>query len=391
MRNKTRLLTPGPTPIPDRIRLVMAQEMLHHRKHEFKSIMQRLQPKLQSLFGTKEPVLPLSTSGTGAMTAAIHGLFKTHEKLLVINAGKFGERWGHIAQCHGCETHILNIEWGQAASPETIRTILDADPTISGVLIQLSETSTGVLHPIKDIAAITRDKENVLLIVDGISSVGISPSPMDAWGIDCLLTGSQKGLMVPPGLSLIALSARAWKKAETIPQTCFYFNLLKEKASIQKHQTLFTSPISLLIGLDESLTMMLETGLEQLYRKQWALTSMTRHGAKAIGLEPLVQENFAWGVTSIRLPEGIDGTKILKIMAEEYGVIMAGGQDHLKGRIIRLGHMGWIDWADVAAGLHALTKALQDVGGYTASRNYLEQALIAYDTALQENTTKKGA
>ncbi len=382
MINKNRLLTPGPTPIPDRIRLVMAQDMLHHRKPAFKDIMQRLQPKLQELFGTKQAVLPLSTSGTGAMTAAVHGLFNAGEKILVVNAGKFGERWGHIARCHGCHTHMLDIAWGHAASPQAIADILDAHKDIRGVLIQLSETSTGVLHPIKDIAAVTRNRENVLLVVDGISSVGLSPSPLDTWGLDCLLTGSQKGLMVPPGLSLVALSSRAWDKAATVTQDCFYFNLLKEKQSIEKGQTLFTPPISLLLGLDESLTMMKETGFENIYRKQWALTTMTRHGVRALGLQPFVEKHFAWGVTSVLLPDGVDGVKLLHVMAEKHGVIMAGGQDHLKGRIVRVGHMGWVDWADLAAGLHALADALFTVGSYTASRDYLEQALAAYDAAL---------
>ncbi len=381
MHNKLRLLTPGPTPIPSRTRLAMAGEMIHHRKAVFKEIMHALQPKLQGLFGTKEYVLPISCSGTGAMVAAVHTLFKPHEKLLVVDAGKFGERFGEIATMHGCSLQTIKIEWGKAIDAEVIKAALDADTSISGVLLQLCETSTGVLHPVADIAAITKERD-VLLVVDGISAVGISPCPMDELGIDCLLTGSQKGLMVPPGLSLIALSKRAWQKAENISQTCYYFNLIKERDNIIKGQTLFTTPVSLIIGLNESLDIIMEMGFEALYAKQWALSLMTRCGVESIGLSPLVKEHFAWGLTSVLLPQGIDGTKVVQYAAKNHNVILAGGQDHLKGRIVRIGHMGYVDVGDVCMGLYALADSIRQVGGYSASRNYLEQALAMYEAAL---------
>lgn len=381
MFNKPRLLTPGPTPIPERVRLVMAQDMIHHRKTAFQEAMARVQGHLRPLFGTDFPVLPLSCSGTGAMTAAVHGLFSRGEKVLVIEGGKFGERWRNIAATRGLTTVTLQVEWGRAVDPEAVRAALDADPAVSGVLMQLSETSTGVLHPVREVAAVTR-RRDVLLVADGISAVGLSPCPMDAWGIDCLLTGSQKGLMVPPGLALLALSARAWEKAETVDGECFYFNLPKERAQVEKGQTAFTSPVSLILGLAESLDMIMETGLDALYRKQWALTMMARQGVRALGLELFVPRDFAWGVTSVSLPGGVDGTRIVRLAAEKYGVYLAGGQDHLKGRILRIGHMGWVDWADLAAGLHAVAMALRDAGGYTAARDYLEQALAAYHAGL---------
>ncbi len=387
MLHKQRLLTPGPTPIPSRVRLRMAEEMVHHRKSAFKQALLNLQPKLQALFGTTTPVLPLSTSGTGAMTAAVHGLFHKGEKVLVVNAGKFGERFGEISRTRGLEVEELTLPWGSTVTAGQIEEILQKDASICGVLLQLSETSTGALHPVQEVAAITR-KRDVLLVVDGISAVGISPCPMDAWGIDCLLTGSQKGLMVPPGLSLLALSERAWQKAHSVPQDCFYFNLPKEKANILKGQTLFTSPVSLLLALDESMDMLFENasspeqGLDALYRKQWALTMMTRTGIEALGLTPFVEKNFTWGLTSIVLPQGIDGAKLVSLAAQSFGVIFAGGQDHLKGRMVRIGHMGWVDFADVSAGLYALAHSLKAVGGYSAAKSYLEQALAAYSMAL---------
>ncbi len=388
MLHKQRLLTPGPTPIPSRVRLRMAEEMVHHRKSAFKQALLELQPKLQCLFGTSTPVLTLSSSGTGAMTAAVHGLFHKGEKVLVVNAGKFGERFGHIATTRGLDVELMPLPWGTTVTAEHIEEVLRKDPNIRGVLMQLSETSTGALHPVQDVAKITRAMD-VLLVVDGISAVGISPCPMDAWGIDCLLTGSQKGLMVPPGLSLMALSERAWQKAEQVPQDCFYFNLLKEKANTLKGQTLFTSPVSLLLALDESMDMLFEAGespeqaLDVIYRKQWALTMMTRTGIEALGLTPFVQENFTWGLTSLVLPQGIDGTKLISLAAKNFGIIFAGGQDHLKGHMVRIGHMGWVDFADVSAGLYALAHSLKAVGGYSAAKSYLEQAHNAYGLALE--------
>ncbi len=381
MLQKTRLLTPGPTPIPSRVRLRMAQEMLHHRKSDFKNIMLALQPKLQTLFGTTQAVLPLACSGTGAMTAAVEGLFHQGEKVLVVNAGKFGERFGNIAQNHGLHVHEHVLDWGNALSAADIEHILQENPDICGVLIQLSETSTGALHPVQEVASITKKRE-VLLVVDGISAVGISPCPMDAWGIDALLTGSQKGLMVPPGLSLLALSERAWERANSIEQHCFYFNLPKEKQNILKGQTLFTAPVSLLLALDESLDMILEFGLEALYGKQWALTMLARCGITALGLELFVKDHFTWGLTSILLPPELDGGHILKLAEKNHGVVMAGGQDHLKGRIIRMGHMGYVDFSDILAGLYALSHSLKEAGASLPSCDYLEQAMEAYASAL---------
>lgn len=381
MRNKLRLLTPGPTPLPEEVRLALAQDMVHHRKAGFKAVLHRVQEGLQWLFGTTQPVLPLACSGSGAMNAAVWNLFQPGERVLVVEAGKFGQRWKDIAQARGLETTVLKLPWGQAVAQEAIREALDADPAIRGVLVQASETSTGVLHPVRDIAELTRHRD-VLLVVDGISAVAISPCPMDEWGVDCLLTGSQKGLMLPPGLAFIALSARAWTAVERQVSPVAYFDLRRERENCLKDQTLFTPAINLLNGLDVSLRLFRERGLEEIFRKQWALTQLTRTAVRALGLELLVQKQYTWGLTSILVPAGLDGQRMLQIAADDYGVIMAGGQDHLKGRIIRLGHMGHVDYADVLAGLYALRQAFKACGGHTASRDYLEGGLAAYEQAL---------
>ena len=383
MLNKYRLLTPGPTPLPDRVRLALATDMIHHRKPDFKALLDETQKGLGTLFGTSQLVLPLSSSGTGSMVAAVCNLFLPGEKVLVVNGGKFAERWAAICRTHQAEPILLDVTWGQAASPAAIAAALDADKKIRGVLVQHSETSTGVQHPIREIAAITRERDT-LLVVDGISAVSITPCPMDAWGVDCLVTGSQKGLMLPPGLSLIALSERAWGKAEEVPPRNFYFNLPKERASYLKGETCFTPAIGLIIGLAESLRMFEEVGLEAIYRKQWALTMMARKGVEAMGLTLFAPEHFAWGLTSVLLPEGIDSLPVLSHVTKKYNVVMAAGQDALENRMVRIGHMGWVDYGDIAAGLYALGSALTEVGGLPVHRDYLEPALDAYWTALEQ-------
>jgi len=383
MLNKLRLLTPGPTPLPEEVRLAMARDMVHHRKAGFKAVLAEVQEGLKMLFGTSQPVLPLTCSGTGAMDAAVSGLFSPGEKVLVVEAGKFGQRFTQIARKRGLLVAAQPLPWGQAADPAMIRYALESDKDIVGVLTQASETSTGVLHPVREIAQVTRS-HGVMLVVDGISAVGISPLPMDDWGIDCLLTGSQKGLMLPPGLAFLALSEKAWERAAGAAPGSFYFDLAGELDSLKKNQTLFTPAVSLIVGLQESLRLFKAAGLEAIYRKQWALTMGCRAGAGAMGLDLFAPKHFSWGLTSVALPGGVDGTRLGQIAAEKFGVVMAGGQDQLKGKIVRIGHMGHVDFGDLLAGLYAFKRSLEICGGFTASDDYLERAMAAYEAALDQ-------
>ena len=378
--NKARLLTPGPTPLPEQVRLALAKDAVHHRERNFSALLLKVEEQLKVLFGTQEPVLPLASSGTGAMTAAVDSLFSPGDKVIVINAGKFGERWSLIARARGLQVVELCYEWGLAANPEDIETCLEENRDARGLLVQLSETSTGVLHPVQDIAAKLKNS-GVLLVVDGISGVGICPCPMDEWGIDCLLTGSQKGLMLPPGLAFIALSARAWKVAEKT-RGSFYFNLPKERASLAKGQTNFTTPVNLIQGLDAAMDLILADGLDVLYRKQWALTMLCRRGIQAMGLVPFARRNYTWGLTSVLLPDAVSGASVQADCTQKWGVTISGGQDTLKGRIVRVAHMGWIDWADVTAALYALNRSLIDNGAFCGSHAFLEQGLASYRAAL---------
>lgn len=377
----TRMLTPGPTPIPDRVRLSMAAPLLHHRKDAFKTILAENQTMLKELFCTASPVIPLACSGTGGMTAAAFNLFRPGEKVLVATAGYFGNRWVDIVTMRGLDPVVLRKPAGESFDPEEIRTMLDADPSIRGVFMQISETSTGVLHPVQEVAAITRERD-VLLVADGISAVSISPVPMDAWGIDCLITGSQKGLMLPPGLAFVALSPRAWQKAEEVRPQCYYFDLIQERASCEKNQTHYTAAISLLTGLHEALTMLMEFGMDNVFKKQWALTRMARTGITAMGMELLVKEEgrYTWGLTSIRMPDSLPAGPVVAKAFRDCGVILTAGQGDLKEKVLRLAHMGWIDWADLAAGLHALAWSLPE----KPQGAYLEAALDAYHRALEE-------
>ncbi len=381
MLNKLRLLTPGPTPLPEDVRLAMARDMLHHRKPDFLPVMEDVRAGLKYLFQTTQEVMPLSSTGTGAMAAAVTNLFAPGEKILCVEGGKFGERWGEIADMHGQVPVRLPVEWGRAVDPRAVAQALDADPSIKGVCVQASETSTGVLHPVRQLARVTAGRD-VLLVVDGISAVGISPCPMDAWGVDCLLTGSQKGLMLPPGLAFIALSDKAWARCEAVPASNYYFQLRGEREKIARNQTMFTSAVGLLLGLRESMRLFREFGLDNVLRKQWALTMMARAGVSVMGLELLAPTDFTWGLTAIKMPLGVDGSAVVRHAAKAFGVTLAAGQGHMKDQVVRLGHMGHVDFGDVLAGLAALREAFTACGGYTGCPDPLEQAMAAYTQAL---------
>lgn len=385
--NKMRLLTPGPTPLPEEVRLALATDMIHHRKDEFKAIMAEAQEKLRLLFGCATPVLPLSSSGTGAMTAAVYNLFSPGEKVAVIEAGKFGQRWREIAESRKLDIVPIAVEWGTAPDPAMLEEIFANNSDIHGVLLQLCETSTGVLLPVREIAEICA-RHNALCVVDGISAVGISPCRMDEWQLDCLLTGSQKGIMLPPGLALIALSEKAWRKTESVSPGCYYFNLSAEKNNILKNQTHFTTPVNLIVGLNKSLDLLLKNGLDSVYRKQWALTCLTRAGTQAMNLRPLVEKSFSWGVTAILMPENVNSGELLKYIQHECGIVMANGQDALKNRIIRIGHMGWVDWGDCMAGLLALAQSLGSLTSHICPEGFAVSAMQAYEKALKQGFPK---
>jgi aspartate aminotransferase-like enzyme len=358
---KQLLLAPGPTPVPSRVRLAMAQPMFHHRTPQFSTLFGEVREGLRELFQTREDVLVLASSGTGAMESAIANCFAPGDEVIVVNGGKFGERWTKLAKSFGVEPIEVRVEWGRAVRPDQVADALAAHPRARGVLVQASETSTAAVHPIEQLAAITRRSE-ALLVVDGITAVGVYEIPMDRWGVDVLITGSQKALMLPPGLGLIALSGRAWARAETVAQPRYYFDLARERTNQAKNTTAYTPAISLIIGLHEALTMMREEGFAAVFARHARLAHATRAAAGALDLRLLAPDNPSPAVTGVYVPEGIDGSKLFAYLRDKMRVVFAGGQDHLKGKILRIAHLGYMGAFDTITAVAALEMALHHFG-----------------------------
>lgn len=378
---KSYLLAPGPTPVPERVSLAMAQAIIHHRTPQFSKIFADAKAGLKELFQTEQDVLILAASGTGAMESSITNLYSPGDEILAINGGKFGERWGKIAAAYGLKVHELKVEWGKAADPNDVRRMLDENKGIRGVFAQASETSTAAFHPIREIAAITRDRD-VLFTVDGITAVGVCELPMDKWGIDVLITGSQKALMLPPGLAFIALSERAWARTKTAKLPRFYFNLAKERESMAKDTTAWTPAITLIIGLREALYMMREEGWDNVYARHARMAEATRAAAAALGL-PLVSPTApSPALTAIYTPPQIDGGKLVAYLRDRMHITFAGGQDQLKGKIVRIAHLGHIGVFDILTAIGAFELALHHFGhdvvlgrGVAAAQGVLTAAL----------------
>jgi aspartate aminotransferase-like enzyme len=361
---KKYLLAPGPTMVPEKVLLDMAMPVIHHRTSEFSNIFGEVREKLKPLFGTKEDVLILASSGTAAMEAALVNTLNKGDKVLIVNAGKFGLRWKEIALAYELEPISIDLEWGRSVTPEQVETKLIEHPDIKAVLMQASETSTTVYHPVEQIAKITSLREDTLLIVDGITSVGVVETKMDEWGVDVFVSGSQKAFMLPPGLSFITMSKKAWKKTELSKLPKYYLNLQKELKSQQKNTTAWTPAVNLIIGLNTALDLMLKEGLEKVYKRHEICAEATRAAAKSLGFELLAKDIPSNAATGIILPEGFDGGKFVKYMREKVGITFAGGQDHLKGKILRISHLGYHDIFDTIIAVSALELGLKKFGLY---------------------------
>lgn len=358
---KSYLLAPGPTPVPPEVLAAMSAPIIHHRTPDFAAVMADVQESLQRLFGTTNEVLLLAASGTGAMESAVTNLLSPGDEAVFVNGGKFGERWGKICRAYGVAAHEVTVEWGRAVTPADVEAALDAHPAAKAVYLQASETSTCVLHPVAAIAEITR-RRNVLLVVDGITAVGVVDLPMDRLGIDVLITGSQKALMLPPGLAVLALSDRAWAAAETATCPRFYFDLAKERQGVRDRSTAWTPAISLIRGLKVALEMMLAEGLENVYARHARLAEATRAGVTALGLRLVAPDAPSPAATGAFVPDGVDGGQLVKYLRDRMHVTFAGGQDQLKGKIVRLAHLGYAGTFDVVTGLAALELALAHFG-----------------------------
>lgn len=377
---KPYLLSPGPTPIPNEVALAMSATMIHHRTPEFNQVFYEAREGLKKLFGTKNDVLMLASSGTGAMEAAVANLFSPGDKVLVVNGGKFGERWLNIAHAYGLDPIDLKVEWGQAVKVADIEKQLKAHPDVQGVLVQASETSTTVFHPVKEMAKLTQN--GPLLIVDGVTAVGVTPVPLDEWGIDALVTGSQKALMLPPGLAFVALSDRAWEKTRKAKLPRFYFDLNLERKNQQKGSGAFTPAVSLIFGLRASLELMEKEGMANVYARHERMSRATRAAAKALGLKLLAPDSPSYAATGVYLPSAIDADQVLDYLRDKMNVVLAEGQDQLKGKAIRIAHVGYMGAFDVITAIAALEMALRKFGaeipfgkGVAAAQEVLMEAL----------------
>jgi aspartate aminotransferase-like enzyme len=363
---KKYLLAPGPTPVPHEALLAMAAPMIHHRTPEFSAVFREVADGARKLFGTVQPVLMLASTGTGAMEAAVTNTMCRGDRVLVVVGGKFGERWAEICTGFGLRVDTIDVEWGKAVDPGAVAAHLDSTPDTKAVLVQGSETSTTVLHPVAELAALTRDRE-CLLIVDGITSVGVVETAMDDTGIDVVVTGSQKAMMLPPGLSLVSLSEKAWRFAQRSDLPRYYFDLGKERANLEKDTSAYTPAVSLIIGFKAVLDLIESTGgIPEVYRRHAILSAAARAGAVALGLELLAPDSPSPAATGIYLPAGVDGGRLVRTIRDEFGVFVAGGQGHLKGKIIRLGHIGYADTFDVVIAISALEMGLSKCGGEVA-------------------------
>ena len=359
---KRYLLAPGPTPVPPEALLAMAMPIIHHRAPDFIPVLDSAKEGLKWLYQTKNDVLILCSTGTGGMVSAVNNFFNREDKVLVINAGNFGERWTKICKSYGLNVTEILIPWGYTVKPEQVEEALKKEPGIKGVFVQATETSTGVYHDIKTIAGIVKKHENTLLVVDAISALVAHDLRTDEWGIDVMVGGSQKGVMLPPGLAFVSVSEKAWAMAETAKLPKFYFNLKAEQKKLKENQTNFTSPVTLIIGLNEAIKLLRQEGLEHAFRRHEVLARATREAVKALGLSLYSKESPSNSVTAIDAPAGIDGQAVYKTLRESFGVTAAGGQGEAKGKIFRIAHLGYAGMFDVITAVSAVEMSLKKLG-----------------------------
>jgi aspartate aminotransferase-like enzyme len=357
---KQFLVAPGPTPVPEQARLAMAESLLHHRGPDFKAIFEEVRAQLKWVFQTEAEVLTLTCSGTGAFEAAMVNFTKRDDTVIVIGGGKFGERWGEVGTSYGMKVVEVPVEWGKVVDLNAFEHALNKHPNASMVTLSVSETSTGVLHPLSDIVELTKKHGKALLAVDGITAVGVHDIPMDEMGIDILVSGSQKSFSIPPGLGFVAASQRAWSRAEASDHPRYYFDLRRELKNHLKNQTAFTPAISLIVGLRVVLRMMQEEGLEAIFDRHRVLAEATRAGVQALGLG-IFPEVPANSVTAASVPDGVNASGLVSYMRKD-GVTIAAGQDRLKDTTIRIGHLGYFDSTDIVVALASLERALHAQG-----------------------------
>ncbi len=382
-KNPFILLTPGPVPLSPASREILSREADYHRSLRFQEILKDIRPRLQRFFQTKEPVIVLSGSGTAAMEAAIANTLSPGDRALCVCAGKFGERWRDISLSFGIKAQPLNVPWGEAVSPETVRSALKSSPGAKAFLISACETSSGAMHPIREISLILKDCPDVLFMLDGSTGLGAMDLPMDKWGVDVLVGGSQKGFGLPAGLAFIALSEKAWRAGRTSRCPKYYFDLEREKAAQKKGWTAFSASVSLFQALQESLKAMEAAGgLSASIDRRRRLSGAARAFCGEMGLK-LFSRAPAPSVTAVQMPDGISAEAVREAMEQRHKVIVAGGQGPLKGKIVRIGHLGPVADKSLLAGLKALGESLRLQNPGAFKKGKIQKALDQAELALK--------
>ena len=356
------LRIPGPTPCPDEVLQAMTKQMINHRGGEFAEILNGVTDKLKQLFQTEGDVFLLTASGTGGLEAAIVNTLSPGDRVLSVSVGVFGERFGTIAQTFGAEVIPLRFEWGQAADADAVRRALQAEPEIKAVLITHNETSTGVTNDLASISSVVKAFDK-LLLVDAISGLGSIDLPVDDWRCDVVVTGSQKGWMVPPGLAMVSVSQEAWQAQASARMPRFYWDFAQAKSYLEKGQTPWTPAISTVFALSVSLEMMLKEGLPNIIARHARVGKAARQGVKSLGLPLFAAEDYASNtVTAVSASDGLDTKKLLRVLREEHQIVLGGGQQKLDGKIFRIGHLGWVAEGDIETVISALKVALPKAG-----------------------------
>ena len=359
---KYHLLAPGPTPVPPEVLEAMARPLVHHRTKDFEAIFKEIREGLSWLYQAEGDVITLAASGSGGMEATVANLLSPGEKALIVEGGKFGERWVEICAAYGVETDVLSVEWGRSVNVDEIEARLKAGGH-RALFVQASETSTGAKHDVRKIAETTRRvSPDTLIGVDAITALGVYDIQPSEWDLDAVITGSQKALMLPPGLAFVWLSARAWAAAEVSRSPRYYFDLRIERKIQAKNTTAWTPAISLIVGLKVAFDMMRKEGLENIFARHARLAAGTRAAFSALGLEIFPRDLLSESVSAVSVPDGIDGKAIPRLMQGAQGITIAGGQGHLTGKIFRIGHMGYVDESDIFAAIGGLEAVLAGLG-----------------------------
>ena len=376
-----RLFCPGPTPVPEEALVAGARASIYHRSEIFFNAFLETATLLRPLFGSTENPLILSSSGTGAMEAALQHATAEGDEVVVVDGGKFGQRWRHMAASYDCKVKAIELPWGDSPTVEVITETLQSCTDPKALLIQANETSTGVHYPIEAIARAIRPDFDGLIIVDCISSLGAHPMNMQDWGVDIVVAGSQKGFGIPPGLAFIALSDRAWDRTSSRPK--FYFDLKKERQAQTTGQSAYTPATTLLFSLQASLQKLHRFGVEAFADHHQRLGQAARVAVPKLGLELFAKKHPSNSLTAMALPTSIDGTKLTKLLLEEFGFFVAGGQDHLKGKIVRLSHLGFTDQFDLFTGLAGLEIGLRRLGLNVPAGQAVGAAMSSLETPFE--------